>query len=881
MRRVGGWLALALLLIPGAALAQTRPQDVRPRGRALDFESPPSTRPARDLALEQLRAAGRAAGLTGADLDEVIVTSEVRTQRNGATHLYLRQRLHGLDVLGTEATATVAADGRVIGAHQRFADRLAARADATEPQLSAAEAVAFAAESLGLELRGPLPELAPPRGIDRATLLEGGGISLDPIPARLVYVRTPADAIRLAWDVVLRLPDGQHWWSLRVDAETGEILDRSNWIDTDSYRVFALGLDGPSEGPRTLEVDPATGASPFGWHDTNGAAGAEFTDTRGNNAFAQEDANANNSGGFRPSGGAGLAFDFPLDLGQPPATQQAPAITNLFYWNNVLHDFFYAYGFDEVAGNFQENNYGNGGVGSDPVNADAQDGTGFNNANFATPADGQNPRMQMYLFQWPGVTISAPAGIAGAVEGGLALFGPPVTTTPVAGSLVQALDPATGTLPSATDACSPLTNAPAVAGNIALIDRGECNFTVKVSNAQNAGAIAAVVVNNQGNALVDMSGTDPTITIPSIFLGQDNGERIEAELAGGVNGSLSVVTRDGSFDNGIVIHEYGHGVSNRLTGGPANVSCLDLVQPSGMGEGWSDFFALALTHDLGDTRDSLRPLGTFATGHLGPPRTAPGIRNYPYTTDLAENPQTYADIETTNQPHGVGEVWAVALWEMYWNLVDRWGFDTDVFFGTAGNNLALELVTDAMKLQSCEPSFLDARDALLQADNLNNAGANQCRIWRAFARRGMGENADAGLPNPATPDVTEDFGIPAACAATCGNQLIEADEVCDGSQAGACTAGCNSQCFCLADADGDGLDDALETTLGTNPLVADTDGDGFSDGHEVNVLGSDPLDPNSPAAPAVPSLPPGGPLLVALLLGLTAHRALLAKRTER
>ncbi|MCH7814659.1 MAG: M36 family metallopeptidase, partial [Planctomycetes bacterium] len=151
-----------------------------------------------------------------------------------------------------------------------------------------------------------------------------------------------------------------------------EILDRSNWIDSDSYTVFPLNLESPDEGPHTQVDDPASSASPFGWHDTNGTAGAEFTDTRGNNVFAQDDTDANNSGGIRPSGGAGLDFNDTLDLGQPPSTQLLPAITNLFYWNNILHDVFYEYGFDEASGNFQENNYGNGGLGSDAVNADAQ-----------------------------------------------------------------------------------------------------------------------------------------------------------------------------------------------------------------------------------------------------------------------------------------------------------------------------------------------------------------------------------------------------------------------------------------------------------------------------------------------------------------------------
>ena len=77
---------------------------------------------------------------------------------------------------------------------------------------------------------------------------------------------------------------------------------------------------------------------------------------------------------------------------------RAVAVQNLFYLNNVIHDTLYAHGFNEAAGNFQIDNFGNGGAGNDPVNAEAQDGSGTDNANFATPADGSSPRMQMYLW---------------------------------------------------------------------------------------------------------------------------------------------------------------------------------------------------------------------------------------------------------------------------------------------------------------------------------------------------------------------------------------------------------------------------------------------------------------------------------------------------
>ncbi|MCB0781419.1 MAG: M36 family metallopeptidase, partial [Flavobacteriales bacterium] len=85
------------------------------------------------------------------------------------------------------------------------------------------------------------------------------------------------------------------------------------------YRVYAWPLESPNHGPRTLQNAPwndALNASPFGWHDTDGSAGPEFTITRGNNVWAQEDANGNNGTGYSPDGGVDLDFDFPIDLTQ-------------------------------------------------------------------------------------------------------------------------------------------------------------------------------------------------------------------------------------------------------------------------------------------------------------------------------------------------------------------------------------------------------------------------------------------------------------------------------------------------------------------------------------------------------------------------------------
>ena len=90
-----------------------------------------------------------------------------------------------------------------------------------------------------------------------------------------------------------------------------------------------------------------------------------------------------------------------MDLGQDPSTYTNAAVVELFYWNNWMHDKLYALGFTEAARNFQSNNFGRGGLGNDAVQADAQDGSGVNNANFTTPGDGSPGRMQMYIFNGP------------------------------------------------------------------------------------------------------------------------------------------------------------------------------------------------------------------------------------------------------------------------------------------------------------------------------------------------------------------------------------------------------------------------------------------------------------------------------------------------
>jgi len=216
--------------------------------------------------------------------------------------------------------------------------------------------------------------------------------------------------------------------------------------------------------------------------------------------------------------------------------------------------------------------------------------------------------------------------------------------------------------------------------------------------------------------------------------------------------------RDGDYDNGVIIHEIGHGVSNRLTGGPNNTSCLGNSEQ--MGEGWSDYLGIIMTIEPEDVGTDLRPMGTWLFGE-GP--NGNGIRPFPYTTDMSINPMTYATIGSgVSVPHGVGSVWCTMLWDLTWALIDLYGYDADIYNGTGGNNIALQLVMDGMKMQACQPGFVDGRDAIIAADAMNNGGANECLIWEVFANRGLGFSANQGSSGSVT-DGTEAFDLPPSC----------------------------------------------------------------------------------------------------------------------
>jgi extracellular elastinolytic metalloproteinase len=201
-----------------------------------------------------------------------------------------------------------------------------------------------------------------------------------------------------------------------------------------------------------------------------------------------------------------------------------------------------------------------------------------------------------------------------------------------------------------------------------------------------------------------------------------------------------------AFDFEVVAHEYTHGVTNRLVGGPHDVRSLEAPQSNGMGEGFSDYIACTIT---GDT-----VIGEWVTG------LPDGIRGFPYDSNFPDNfgdlgTGRYAADPRSGQPedeHNVGEIWCAALMEMNRNI---------------GAELGVQLVVDALKLSATNPSFLEMRDSILAALDAMRASGKlspdehsevQSGIWTAFAKFGMGPSAQSN--GSSLSGIVADFNTP-------------------------------------------------------------------------------------------------------------------------
>ncbi|PVI04691.1 extracellular metallo proteinase MEP [Periconia macrospinosa] len=527
---------------------------------------------------------------------------------NGITHFYFRQTANDVDVQNADFNVNIGRDGNVFSFGHSFikmnatASILLRKRDTVDP----VDALKTAVKALQLPISAD-KATAEEKGKRAFTMKQTTGTVSEP-KAQLVYFRTSNDDLSLSWRIETHTQS--KWLITYVDAQDGDKIHHVvNYAAAATYEVYPWNLENPTEGPREVVKDPwDTTASEFGWHSDGTTT---YNTTRGNNAIAHSNWDGVESESDfinlpRPTSSS-LAFEYPYDPNEEDWKSYINAsITQAFYTANKYHDVLYRLGFTEAAGNYQLHNHGKGGKEGDWIYINAQDSRGSDNANFASPPDGQPGVLTMYMYK---------------------LSPPP--------------------------------------------------------------------------------------------------------------------WRDPAFSAGLLLHELTHGLSKRLTGGPANAECLDPWEPGAMGEGTSDFYAMAMALKKGDTRTKRYPISGWEQNEL-----ENGTRPWVLSTDMSVNPLVYEDANTIPIGHHVGVVWTTMLWEVLWDLIDKYGKnDADVpefdekGVPTDGKFLTLQLVTDAMAMQPCNPSYVQARDTVIDADQVRTGGENRCLIWRSFAKRGLGTGA--------------------------------------------------------------------------------------------------------------------------------------------
>lgn len=776
-----------------------------------------------------LRSEAKLLKLDARSIDEAEIT-DAQFNGQGPAVVRLQQRVNGVEVFERSLNVMLDRQYRPIAVSGYFATAFD-RAQQPYFDRSAPQAIAAAWTSLGGQLDASALSLAETRGewaLYAAPLLTGSHVfERAPRAKQVWYPRAtglePAYYVELFANAKV---NGQLIaYAFVVSATDGAILHRANLKAEAaySYRVFADAsgpLHQPYDSPLGNGYAPFPAATPNAKLERVGApsnlvtlehAGIVTGDpwlpegatvTTGNNVDAcldVYDVSVNTpAGGLAvpppvnsclqgvepraPTTGANT-FDYPIEADGDPATDNArnAAIVNLFYMNNWLHDWWYNHGFDEVAGNAQDDNYDRGGADGDRLLAHAQDGSGRNNANMATPSDGSSPVMQQYLFDGPAigeVRITAPVD-TGPLAWVPAAFSQPAFNVD---GLVALADDGTGVSPS--DGCGEAIPNPAAApipgataappqsslsGKIALVDRGSCNFTAKAQFAMASGAIGLIVANNVGGDPIVMGNADipvgvsdqPTDLVyqqfPSVMIRMDDGERIKALLAAGeVSAHMerqASVDADGTLDNQIIAHEFFHYVHKRLA------KAISSVQARSMGEGWGDIDAFMLTVRPDDVlvpgNDNFQ--GAYGLSGYVANNFFSGIRRAPYTTDFSRNAYTFRHISegeptpdggagaNNSEVHNAGEIWANMMFECYVGVIRNRGQ-----FGQAQARMK-DYIVNGLKMTPGDATYTEARDAVLAAVLATDQG-DYAACSSGFARRGIGLKAVA--PGRSSTDLT-------------------------------------------------------------------------------------------------------------------------------
>ncbi|HVY45207.1 MAG TPA: M36 family metallopeptidase, partial [Minicystis sp.] len=731
----------------------------------------------------------------GLSADALAAADVVRVHDTGRGGIVvvLRQRVGGVEVFRHDAKVLLDRSYRLVAisgnlhpaatVHARPFDFVIAEADA----LAAAFGDLYGVAATSADFRASASSRAP---YDHFDLVPGAaaraaGVSflgaarvkrvLYAMPDRLV----PAYFVELdAGDARTRVGDA---YAYVVAADDGRVLHRENLKHDDvfTYRVWAdaTGDKRPHDGPLADFTPHPTGTpdgsypdaappslvemegfntNPDGHADPWLPAGAG--QTRGNNVDAYTDDDKPDGfspGDLRATTTAPGVFDRTFDLSADPRSstdQRMAAVTELFYVTNWLHDYWYDSGFDEAAGNAQMDNFGRGGVDGDPLLAQAQDGApkSRDNSNMSAFYDGKSPRMQMYV--WDGRThAEVDADPIGAAPAATADFGP--KSFDLTGD-VALVDDGTGTT---TDACEPVTND--LTGKVALLDRGTCDFKQKAVNAEAAGAIGVLIADNVGGEPPPPLGNGTPmgvqVHVPVLAITRASGNALKTALGGGaVSATLtrhSEPDRDGTLDNSIVAHEWGHYLHLRQVA-CANYAC------AGMSEGFADFNALMMVVRAGDDPGRTYALAQYATEADPDDPGYFGIRRYPYSTDETKNPLHYGLISDgvplpqgppvsqellgipNSEPHNVGEIWAAMLFEAYAGLLARTKGASPAYDYDEAHRRMADYVEAGLQLAPTDPTILEQRDAILAAAKAADAD-DFAAMAQGFANRGAGSCA--------------------------------------------------------------------------------------------------------------------------------------------
>ena len=376
-------------------------------------------------------------GVADAQAGELVETADYTNPDGSLSFVHLEQKINGVPVFRGEIKAAFSKRGEIV----RVVNNLAPGLDAENVSKDfgdAADALKFAAGHLNHQLKAENAVLNSRESTDLKKVFGAGEWSPT---AEKMYFPIESGVARTAWRVLIW--NANNAFYVIVDAETGEMLWRKNISEDQTqaatYGVYAnpnamvnvahnpFSLSPGNPNPALGSQGAATGRTnvtrvgneaPYGFNNkgwiadggtaTDGNAveagidrdGADGIDPQGK---AATDANRNFVFDYAPGNPNNNSGDAPAAATQtyPISAFQNGAVTQLFYVSNWFHDETYRLGFTEAAFNFQADNFGRGGAGNDRVSAQAQDSSGFNNANFAAPADGVRGRMQMYLWNGP------------------------------------------------------------------------------------------------------------------------------------------------------------------------------------------------------------------------------------------------------------------------------------------------------------------------------------------------------------------------------------------------------------------------------------------------------------------------------------------------